>query len=540
MEIGEGLENIIKMYDQSTYFDQYGGSLLMFIIITIILFVLVSYCFAKINAQPIIDDWTNQRCKPNIIPFAGFITHPHNTSAFDYTYENFTYCTQSIMSSITGLMVEPITFVIKIINDVLDAVKKAINDIRAMFNKIRIFFQTMAEELMGRIMNMMIPLQKIIISFRDFIGKLQGSMTTGLFTLLGGYYALKSLMGAIAQFIITILITLAAIIIVLWIIPFTWGMAASMTAIFIAIAIPMAIILVFMLDVLKVQPDLSIPTLECFDEDTLLPLNDGTHKKISQIEIGDILINNNDVTSIIKVNSNCSTMYNLNNIIVSHSHLVNYKEKWISIKDHPDAIICQNYNKPYLYCLNTRQKIIKIDNFIFTDWNEINNNFVEIKNNLNDCLGFNDIKNIKNIEDINKYLDSGFNENTKIILINGTCKTIKEIEIGNILDCGSIVRGIVIINGNKLTNHYKYIFNNTIIEGGPNLPICDNKIINYTTLNLDKTNKEIKNEKATKLYHLLTDTKTFYVEKIKFYDYNASVDIFLDKYKGKLLSMKYV
>ena len=353
MELGERLENIIKKYDQSTYFDQYGGSVLIFIIITIILFVLVSYCFAKINAQPIIDDWNNQRCKPNIIPFAGFITHPDNTTAFDYTYENFTYCTQSIMSSITGLMVEPITFVIKMINDVLDAVKTAINDIRAMIDKIRTFFQTMSEELMGRVMNMTIPLQTIIISFRDFIGKLQGSMTTGLFTLLGGYYALKSLMGAIAQFIITILITLAAIIIILWIVPFTWGMASSMTAIFIAIAIPMALILTFMLDVLQVQPDLSIPSLECFDEDTLLPLNDGTHKRISQIEIGDILINNNDVTSIIKVNANRSTMYNLNNIIVSESHLVNYKEKWVRVKDHPDAIICQNYNKTELYCLNT-------------------------------------------------------------------------------------------------------------------------------------------------------------------------------------------
>jgi hypothetical protein len=328
---------------------------------------------------------------------------------------------------------------------------------------------------------------------------------------------------------------------VLWIIPFTWGMAASMTAIFIAIAIPMAIILVFLLDVLHVQPDLSIPTLDCFDEDTLLPLSDGTHKKISQIEIGDMLLYNNEVTSIIKVNSNNSYMYNLNNIIVSHSHLVNYKEKWIRVKDHPDAIICQNYDKPYLYCLNTTQKIIKIGNYIFTDWDEIdNNNFTEIKKNLKTFLEFNDIKNIKNIEDVNKYLDGGFNENTKIRLNDGTIKKIKEIKIGEILECGSIVRGVVKINGDKVSNQYKYIFNNEIIEGGPNLPICDKRIINYTTLNLDKSNKEVKNDKVTKLYHLLTDTKTFYVEKIKFYDYNASIDIFLDKYKGKLLSMKYV
>jgi len=30
------------------------------------------------------------------------------------------------------------------------------------------------------------------------------------------------------------------------------------------------------------------------------------------------------------------------------------------------------------------------------------------------------------------------------------------------------------------------------------------------------------------------------VDKVKFYDYNAGIDLFLVKNKGKLLSMKYV
>ena len=111
-----GLQNIKKMYDKLTYFDQYGGSVILFIIITLILLILISYCHVKINAQPIIDDWTNQRCKPNIIPFAGFITHPDGISAIDYTSQNFTYCTQNILSSITGMAVEPLTFIVNTFN----------------------------------------------------------------------------------------------------------------------------------------------------------------------------------------------------------------------------------------------------------------------------------------------------------------------------------------------------------------------------------------------------------------------------------------
>ena len=51
---------------------------------------------------------------------------------------------------------------------------------------------------------------------------------------------------------------------------------------------------------------------------------------------------------------------------------------------------------------------------------------------------------------------------------------------------------------------------------------------------------ELKDKIETKLYHLLTDNDTFNVNQIKFYDYNASIDLFLDKNLGKLLSMKYV
>ena len=96
-----GLENIKKMYEKLNYFDQYGGSVILFIIITIILIFIISYCLIMINVQPIIDDWANQRCKPNIIPIAGFITHPEGVSAFDYTQQNFTYCAQNILTNIT-------------------------------------------------------------------------------------------------------------------------------------------------------------------------------------------------------------------------------------------------------------------------------------------------------------------------------------------------------------------------------------------------------------------------------------------------------
>ena len=228
-------------------------------------------------------------------------------------------------------------------------------------------------------------------------------------------------------------------------------------------------------------------------------------------------------------------MYKLNNIIVSDSHIVNYKDKWIHVSEHPNAIKYPSYNKPYLYCLNTTNKIISINDVIFTDWDELYDNDID-ENKNNTIIPFN------SLNDIHIYLDGGFEASTKIQLKNGNFKEIKDIIIGDILENGENVYGVVKINGNTVNEQFKYYLGKKlVIEGGPNLTICDKKIYCNTTLTLDSViHKKVLNEKHNELYHLLTDTKTFYIGDIRFYDYNAAIDLFLEKNKGKLLSMKYV
>ena len=520
-----GLENIKKMYEKLTYFDQYGGSVILYVIITIILIILVSYCFIMINVQPIIDDWPNQRCKPNIIPVAGFITHPEGVSATDYTYQNFTYCTQNILSSITGGAVEPLTFVTNVLNNMAQLLKDNIQYIRNMFNKVRTMFQDVSQEIMGRILNFTIPLQQMIIGVRDLMGKIQGTMTAGLYTLLGSYFALKSMMGAIAQFIVSILIGLVAMIAVFWAIPFTWGAAVANTVIFIAIAIPLAVILAFMVNVLHVKTNLKIPKVKCFDENTHITMNDGTKKRIIDIKVGDILSNNNEVTASIKVETAGSSIYKLNGVFVSDSHIVQYKDQWIRVSQHPEAVSVELYNKPYLYCLNTTKKTIEINDIVFTDWDEMYGD---------------DLKNVAP-EEIHTYMDGGFAGDTKIKMRNDSYKNIADILVGDALENGGKVYGIVRINGANVNEQFEYnLGKNLVVEGGPNLVMCDQNNVGKSTLTLDSMYKSAIREKRNVLYHLLTESKTFTIGHIQFYDYNAAVDLFLDKNKGKLLSMKYV
>ena len=507
-------KNIDKLYDKLTYFDKYGNSIFLLIIFSLILFLGVSYCFVMIYVQPIRDNWIDERCKPYIIPFAGYINKPQDTSAFDYTQQNFQYCMQDIIKDVTGTATQPLTFVVNILNSLANIIKESINAVRNMFNKVRTQIQAVTQEVMGRLGNMMVPLQQIIIAMKDMMGKMQGVMTASLFTLLGGYYTLQSLMGAIAQFIITILIALAATITVLWLVPFTWGTAASMTAIFVAIAIPMSIILDFMLQYLHVTPDLQIPTIQCFDEDTLILMKDGSEKRIVDIQVGDQLFGEDGVvTAKMKVDASRSKMYYLDTILVSDSHLVKYGDSWVRVSEHPFSIPVDEYTKKYLYCLNTTTKVIHVGDFCFSDWDEVIDTDVFAK------------------DEIHRYIQSGFKPDTLISLHNGEKREIQQIEIGTILEKGEKVIGFVEIILDGISIHEQSLVHLGVdgkIEEGRHSIFIDKNNNKRNVWDLERKITFHSSSKDKCLFHLITDTGTFYVNQLNFLDYNASIDIVLD------------
>ena len=554
---GPGLSNIKKMYENLTYFDQYGFSLILFIIITILLMIFFGSCIALGNIKSIQDDWANQRCKPYIIPIAGFINKPENMNFNDFTSQNFNYCTQNILKGVTGIAVEQISFLTNNVTKVVNYVKQAINDIRALTTRTRNFFITVVEEIMGRLLNVIIPLQQIIIKFKDFSAKVQGTMTAGLLTTIGAYFTLKSLLGVIVKFIVTILIVMVAIIFIFWLFPFTWGTAIAGTATFVALSIPLALILTFMSRVMGINTGLSIPglrkpSLKCFDKNTKITMNNETCKTISELQVGEKVDGNHLITAKIVVETKGSVMYNLNDVIVSDSHFVKYDNKWVRVDEHPLAVKIEQYNEPFLYCINTENKIIEINGNIFTDWDEIYDEELEkiknvkIKNvmfNFNKTLNYSMDDLIVNNLDIHKYLDGGFEKNTEVRMKNGVTKNINNVSIGDVLENGERVYGCVEIDGANVVEEASYnLAKKRCVIGGPNLNICDKSLGFTSTLDLDKKYKRLKIacESSDKLYHLLTDNKTFLIDGIKFYDYNSCIDLFLEKYRGKLLSMKYV
>jgi len=467
-------EKLNKLYNHLTYFDIYSSSLFLFLFLMILLILFFLYFRVMTNAKEIKKNWNENRCKPQNILFAGFINKPENKTIFEYTGENFTYCVQNILSNVSSYSFQPFYYLYDSIIDVFNEIKDAIQAIRNIISNIRTNIQNIVTEIMGRLLNIMTPIQMMLSSVMDIFGKVQGILTTGLMTALGAYFTLQSLMGAIIQFIIIILIAMSIVILSLWLGFFTWPAAVAMTAVFVAISIPLTIIVVFMTQMLHIHTS-SVPSIprgrkpSCFDENTEFIVktedNKEVSKKIKDLQVYDILKNNSKITSILKLNAKNETMYKLNNVIVSGSHSVLYNNKWLLVKEHPESKIIGNYRKPYLYCINTDTKYIEINNTIFVDWDEIyntcsiTNNFSSFYSHYSEKLNVTQNNklledfllknNINNLNDIHLFLDIGFKKYEMIELYNKRIKKIEDVNIGDKLSNGEIVYGIVKLKNRK-------------------------------------------------------------------------------------------
>jgi hypothetical protein len=435
------LENTTKFinetYDNLSYLDLYGGSVFLFLFITLLVFAVFSFCKIMQTKEAIAANWNTERCKPQNIPFAGFINKPDGKTAFQYTNENFQYCVQSILTNVTGFALEPVQFMLSSITNVFKGLMDSLQNIRDTFNKLRNNFKVFAEDILHRVLNIIVPLQQMIIAVVDSFQKIQGILTGSLYTMLGSYYTLKALLGAILEMIIKILLVMVIIIVGLWIMPFTWPAATAMTAVFLGLSVPLAIIVYFMSEVMHIQTS-AIPKLRCFDKNTILKLVDGSQKKIEDIDVGDKLESSGEVTAVIKVAAKGLKMYNINGTIVSESHVIKYKGEWIFSNKHPDAKLIANYKEPFLYCLNTTSKKIIVNNLEYTDWDEIYDEYLEC------VLDYLDL-NSRETNKIHKYSNKGFRGNALVSLQNSK-KNISDVEIFDVTDKGSLVYGIVKMN----------------------------------------------------------------------------------------------
>jgi hypothetical protein len=528
-------DDINKLYNKMSFTGKYGSDIWATIIIFSIVILGVMYFHTMNNIKPIVADWENQRCSPVVIPFAGLINNGPNTTPFEYTGQNFTNCIQTILASITGDAFSPIYYIVDIITDTFKDIMAAIVAIRAEFDKVRNSISGITGEIMGRALNVVLPVVKLMISIKDMMAKMLGSLTGGLFLLFGSYMTLQSLILGIVELLISILTYVAGVLAALFIIaciPLI-GIPAEialvpMTVIFFLILVPTILIKITMDDAMNMS------FFGCFAGDTLIPLAEsgtgtGTEeskgakeKRIADIKIGDILIDGAAVTAIIKYAAQDQQVFSLNGVTVTGEHRVLAERGgWIKVKNHPNSInITSEFKEPFVYCLNTTSKTFLVGTTLFSDWDDIDEDVLAkiTKNAFKNNLPAN--------FDIHAYLDSGIKGGTGSLveLADGRMISIDQVEVNQKLKGGERVLGTVIIDAQNLEGGI-YTYRSVI---GQEIQCSQNLYIALDGLSEKEPSVLNTNTNEKYLYQLLTTTGKFTINGIIVGDYNSGIDQYLN------------
>ena len=450
-----------KIYGEPTYFQENKHIIITCILYFLVLIAICSYLYYLTNVESIRNNWVENRCKLTIMPFAGWINAPEGVSPSEYTSENFTFCVQNLITTFTQYLLLPIQFIISVITTFFSFLAESINNIRERISILKQKITNIVNEIYNRIVNVIVPFNIVFLKFQDILGKLKGVLATMMYSILGVYYTIKSTMGVIIDFIISILVTITVMLAGLIatyavfaasafinpfsavMLPILMTMIMVYVVLFIAISVPALIIVIFCMNYMNMQSR-AFPRLPtCFDKSVKLRLPNDSYKSIYYVKPGDILYDDNEVESIMICSMTPNqSMFLLNNDLVTSFHRVFYgieEPSWIYVKDHPNSIEKHQYTPNVVYCLNTTKKIIVTSMNEYLDWDDIDATSEPTIEPKTDTPNHYDI--IESRE--------GFHWETYIMMNNGNMKHIYKIKIGDVLYMEYIVIGIVLIYRNN-------------------------------------------------------------------------------------------
>lgn len=257
-------------------------------------------------------NWPLYRCNPMYMFLA------------DDIEENFVYCIQSMQTNFMGYLLQPLTFITGSLTTMMGGFMGDIQNIRAMFNKIRVFFSSIIQSVFGVFLNLIIEFQRITIGIKDLIGKTIGIMVSLMYMLDGSIKTMNS----------------------------TWNG----------------------------PPGQLVRALgKCFYPYTNIKLKNGEIKYIKDLELGDVLEDGSIVDSVMRIDNlrEKQPLYKIKNmndnsdIYVTGSHLVfdSEQNKFIKVENYYKAEL-SHFQTDWFSCLITDTHNIPIGGEIFWDWED--------------------------------------------------------------------------------------------------------------------------------------------------------------------------
>lgn len=264
------------------------------------------------SAKDIRDNWQEYRCNPPYWVFSENIS------------EDFQYCVQNTQTSLMGYLLQPITYMVSSLSSLSGDIMEAIQNVRAMFDKMRGFLSNIVGTVFGTFNNLLISFQKMIIALLDMINKTLGVVTSLLYILDGTLKTTNSAWNGYPGKLIR-------------------GLAS------------------------------------CFHPDTKIKLKNGEIYSMKDLPLGAELVDGGKIFAVLKIdNSKKDPFYKIKggvngeDIYVTGKHFILDKQqnKFIHVEDYEGAIKQEEVASDWFSCLITTNRRIPIEEHIFWDWED--------------------------------------------------------------------------------------------------------------------------------------------------------------------------
>jgi hypothetical protein len=216
INVAESIKNLKKIYKKTTFFTNYGTSIFLFIVISLLFFLGFSYYNVMNHSHQYRENPSKYRCHPTVMPFAGYIFSHPGMSNTEFNHYNFRYCLREILKDMLAVVLLPLEYVSSLIQQIHFINFGSLNWLRNIFSDIRSIISDIFTLFFTLLINLFAGLNYIIVYIADAVRKSTEIMQTGMNMGNLIIYCIRVIANITMWGIIIILIALGVIMLVLF------------------------------------------------------------------------------------------------------------------------------------------------------------------------------------------------------------------------------------------------------------------------------------------------------------------------------------
>lgn len=351
-----------------------------FILITLILLVSLAYTIVSLEKTVIMNNWNEHRCDLAVMVAASLFkpeSDPRSTGQF--ARDNFEFCTKNFVEKFVEIIMKPINFIFGQHLNLTGGVMSILANIRQICATLFNVFSSYIAGFYKKFNSSIFQISRIVQHIKMAVNRMSAIAMSMIYV---GITLFRGMLNTI-QFVIKVILIICAILIILLII--LWFVLFPIIPIIISTlgAVIAVVVSLAMVVSASVADDARGKQGGfCFAENTKVAvIEDGktVAKSVQDIKVGTVTTKGR-VTHVIQMDGTAISLYSLNGILVSGSHLVLTAEGlWKAVEGDERAKLTDK-KSTILYCFNTESNVIPIipttadkTPILFRDWEEISN-----------------------------------------------------------------------------------------------------------------------------------------------------------------------